>query len=264
MHLTQGSGHPVAEKAPERMLVRALVVSALAAAVVALLASCSGGTDSAVLATTGNYHPMNFVDDSGEIDGLERELGDELCRRAKLECEWVIHDWETLIPSLENEQFDAIIAGMSITAERETVIDFTEPYYPPAPSVYLALEGAGDEAVSGRLGTADNTIYSDYFEGLGIEFEAFGPDGTGLDALLDGEVDAILVDHAYAVEKVVELEGQLAIVGPEVPLDMGLGIGVRDGHKLKGQFDGAIESMKADGSLNALITKWLGANAATF
>ena len=46
-------------------------------------------------------------------------------------------------------------------------------------------------------------------------------------------------------EKVVELEGQLAIVGPEVPLDMGLGIGVRDGHKLKGQFDGALESMKA-------------------
>ena len=59
-------------------------MSALAAAVVALLASCSGGTDSAVLATTGNYHPLNFVDDSGEIDGLERELGDELCRRAKL------------------------------------------------------------------------------------------------------------------------------------------------------------------------------------
>ena len=258
------AGRRRARSCAKRAAARALVVSALAAALVALLASCSGGADRAVLATTGNYHPFNFVNDSGEIDGLDRELGDELCRRAELECEWLIHDWETLIPSLANEQFDAIIAGMSITAERDTVIDFTEPYYPPTPSVYLALEGAGDEAASGRLGAADNTIFSDYFEGLGIEFEAFGPDRTGLDALLDGEVDAILVDHAYAVEKVVELEGQLAIVGPEVPLDMGLGIGVRDGHKLKGQLDDALKSMKADGSMNALITKWLGANAATF
>ena len=54
--------------------------------------------------------------------------------------------------------------------------------------------------------------YSDYFEGLGVEFQAFGPDQPGIDALLDGEVDAILVDHAYAVARVAELEGQVAIV----------------------------------------------------
>ena len=248
-----------------RAAVRALVVPVLAGALAALLLSCSGREPQrAVLATIGDYHPFNFVNDSGEVDGLERELADELCRRAELDCEWVIHDWETLIPSLADEQFDAIISGMSITAERDRVIDFTEPYYPPVPSVYLALEGAGDGAVAGRLGAADNTIYSDYFEGLGVEFEAFGPGRPGIDALLDGEVDAILVDHAYAVQKVAELDGRVAIVGPEVVLDQGIGVGVREGDELKDRLDDALESMKADGSLNDLITKWVGADAATF
>ena len=118
----------------------------LAASLVLLLAAC-GRAETAVIATDGNYHPFNFINDDGEIDGLERELGDELCERADLECEWVQNDWEDMIPDLVAEEFDAILAGMSITAEREETIDFTEAYYPPTPSIYLARAGAGDEAV---------------------------------------------------------------------------------------------------------------------
>ena len=52
-----------------------------------------------------------------------------------------------MIPDLIAEDFDAIMAGMSITPERDEQIDFTQPYYPPSPSVYLALAAAGDAAV---------------------------------------------------------------------------------------------------------------------
>ena len=54
------------------------------AALMPLLVSC-GGTDTVVIATVGDYHPFDFINDEGEIDGLERDLGDELCRRAGLE-----------------------------------------------------------------------------------------------------------------------------------------------------------------------------------
>ena len=123
-----------------------------------------------VIATVGNYHPFDFINDEGEIDGLERDLGDELCRRADLECEWVLNDWETMIPDLVAEEFDAILAGMSITPKREETIDFTEAYYPPTPSVYVAVAGAGDEAAEGVIGVTENTIYSDYFTELGVPF----------------------------------------------------------------------------------------------
>ena len=240
------------------------VVTLLLAAAIVSLASACGGADRAVIATTGDYHPFNFINDEDEIGGLERELGDELCRRADLECEWMVSDWETMIPDLAAEEFDAILAGMSITAEREELIDFTEAYYPPTPSVYVARYGAGDEAVRGTIGVTANTIYSDYFTEQGAPFVALDGSVDAVDAVLDGEVDAVLVDHGYGVEKLAEHRGRLEIVGPSILLDRGLGIGVRKGSDLEGRLDEALASMKADGTLNALILKWVGEEASTF
>ncbi len=110
-------------------------IAVMGALLLVALFACSDDTEPVRLATEGTYHPFNFINDDGEIDGLERELGDELCRRAELECQWVLNDWESMIPDLVAEEFDAIIAGMSITAKRDETIDFTEPYYPPTPSV---------------------------------------------------------------------------------------------------------------------------------
>ena len=245
------------------MLARPLVAVALVVVVIAAMSACNG-SDPVVFATDGAYHPFNFVNDDGEIDGLERELGDELCRRANLECEWIISDWDTMIPDLIAEDFDAIIAGMSITPERDEQIDFTEPYYPPSPSVYLARAGAGDSAAQGRIGAHSSTIHSDYLAETGVAFTAFDDAQVSFDAVLNGDVDAVLVDHAFAVEKVSEFAGRLAIVGPQVELDQGIGIGVRENSDLKGKFDSVIRAMQADGSLNAVILKWVGEDAATF
>ncbi len=84
-----------------------------------------------------------------------------------------------LIAKLIGEQFDIITAGMNITDERDELIDFAGPHYPPRPSVYLARVGSGDEALEGALGAAANTVFSDYLTAQGITFRA-----------LDGGIDA--------------------------------------------------------------------------
>ena len=242
--------------------IHALLAPTLIVLLALSLVACRSET--IIIATDGEYHPFNFVNDSGEIDGLERELGDELCSRAGIECEWDINEWEDMIPDLRAEEFDVIMAGMSITAERDELIDFTEPYYPPAPSVYLAASGATDEAAFGIVGAHGHTIHSDYFDAEGRSYRTFDEPSDSLSALLGGEIDALLVDRAYAVEKVGEYEGQLAIVGPEVPLDQGLGMGVREGSDLREKFNEAISSMKEDGTLNDLLRKWVGEDTDTF
>ena len=236
----------------------------VAAALIVLLAACGSRAETVVIANVGNYHPFGFVNDDGEIDGLERELGDELCRRAGLECEWIVSEWDTMIPDLVAEEFDVILSGMSITAKREELIDFTDAYYPPTPSVYLARAGAGDEAVQGTIGVTANTIYSDYFTEIGRSFMFIDGSEDVAEALLDGDVDAVLVDHGYGVEKLAEHDGELAIVGPRVLLDQGLGMGVRENSDLKDKLDEALASMKAEGSLNALLLEWVGEDASTF
>ena len=243
--------------------MRAIAAVILAAALLPLLAACRG-PDTVVIATVDNYHPFAFINDQGEIDGLERELGDELCRRAELECEWVLNDWETMIPDLAAGEFDAILAGMSITAKRERLIEFTEAYYPPTPSVYVARAGAGDEAVHGTIGSGENNIYSDYLTEQGRAFVPLDDSTDAVEAVLSGKVDVVLVDHGYGVQKIAEHEGELAIVGPSVLLDRGLGIGVRRGAELRGRLDEALASMKDDGTLNGIIVRWVGEDASTF
>ncbi|NND42706.1 MAG: transporter substrate-binding domain-containing protein, partial [Silicimonas sp.] len=83
----------------------------LATATVALTAGAVfAGSHSVVrMGTEGAYPPYNFINDDGEVDGFERELGDELCARAELTCEWVTNDWDSIIPNLTSGNYDTII-----------------------------------------------------------------------------------------------------------------------------------------------------------
>ena len=148
------------------------------------------------MGTEGFYPPYNFIDEDGEVAGFERELGDELCRRSDLECTWMLNDWETIIPNLVAGNYDTIMAGMGINDERDEVIDFTQPYIPPSPSVYIVRSGVSEDLVS---------------------------------AVLNGDVDAALVDSEFANDRLAANDGKLTILGPEVILSVGAGIGVREG-----------------------------------
>ena len=247
-------------------MARGIFFGVMVAVLLAVSLACSEAPEAVRMGTEGAYPPYNFINDAGEIDGFERELGDELCRRADLACTWVTDDWDTMIPNLLDGHYDTIMTGMVITDERDKVIDFTQPYLPPSPSVYVALAGAGDEAVEGKVAAQVATVQADYLASQSgatlLEYELVP---TSVEAVLNGEADAALVDQEVAHESMAEHEGRLTIVGPEVKLGSGVGIGIReDDGQLKDKLDQAISEMKGDGSLNALITKWFGDDADGF
>ena len=227
--------------------------------------SCIGGSDAVKMGTEGAYPPYNFINDNGEVDGFERELGDQLCRQAELQCSWVTNEWDSIIPNLVAGDYDTILAGMSITDERDEVIDFTQPYIPPSPSVYVARAGDGDEVVTGTVAAQVATIQADYLSQSAATLVQYELAEEVFSAVLAGEADATLVDIEFARQHLATSGEGLAIVGPQVMLDDGTGIGVRetDG-ALKDKLDRAIDAMKEDGSLNTLIEKWFGPDALTF
>ena len=243
------------------MMKLALVIAALL--VVSL--ACGGSAREVRMGTEGAYPPYAFINDEGELDGFEREMGDELCQRAELKCSWVINEWDTIIPNLLAGDYDIIIAAMSITDEREEVIDFSQPYLPPSPSVYIALAGAGDVAVSGKVAAQTETIHSDHLTQSGVDLVVYEVADEVVAAVLSGEADSALVDEEFGHDRIAESGGKLALVGPEVTLDKGIGVGIReeDGD-LKAKLNDAIDSMKQDGSLNDLIEKWFDEDAKKF
>ena len=96
----------------------------LTTALLALTAGAALAQDVVRLGTEGAYPPYNFINDANEVDGFERDMGDEMCTRAGLTCEWVTNEWDSIIPNLVSGNYDVIIAGMSITDERDELIDF--------------------------------------------------------------------------------------------------------------------------------------------
>jgi polar amino acid transport system substrate-binding protein len=229
-------------------------------ATLALLGGMSMAQDVVRLGTEGAYEPYNFIDDKGEIAGFEREVGDELCARAELTCTWSIFDWDGMIPNLVSGNFDVIIAGMSITEERKEVIDFSDNYTQPDPSSFMAM---GDVDLSNAVIAAQvGTVQASYVTSMaGATLLEFATADETISAVRNGEADAVLADKAF-LEPIDSEGGDLSIVGDDVLIGGGIGLGVRQSDtELRDTFSAAIQSMKDDGSLNALITKWLPGSA---
>jgi len=85
-------------------------------------------SDKIRIGTEGAYPPWNSKDASGKLIGFEVELAWSLCRYMERQCEIVEQDWDGMIPALLMRKFDAIMAGMSITAERQKTITFSQGY----------------------------------------------------------------------------------------------------------------------------------------
>lgn len=233
----------------------------LAAAALALSAGISSAQQTIRMGTEGAYPPYNFINDNGEVDGFERELGDELCSRAELTCTWVTNEWDSIIPNLVSGNYDTIIAGMSITPERDEVIDFTQDYIPPAPSAYAAVSPDAD--LTGVIAAQTGTIQASHVAETGATLMEFATADETVAAVRNGEADAVFADKDFLAPLVNESD--LVFAGEDVALGGGIGMGVRESDAaLKDKFNAAITSMKEDGSLNAMIRKWFGDDAQTY
>lgn len=207
------------------------------------------------LGTEGAYPPYNFINDDGEVDGFERALGDELCVRAELTCEWVTNEWDSIIPNLVSGNYDVIIAGMSITDERDEVIDFSDNYTQPDPSAYLVTSEDVDLA-NAVIAAQTGTIQAAFIAGTGATLLEFATPDETVAAVKSGEADAVLADKAY-LAPIAESDAEVMLLGQEELIGGGVGLGLRESDgELRETFNAAIASMKADGSLNALIAEW--------
>lgn len=243
----------------------------LAAVAALVLGGSAVAQETVRIATEGAYAPWNFLDDSGKPAGYEIELGNAICEKAGLTCEWIINDWDSIIPNLLAGNYDLIMAGMSITDERLETIDFTQNYFPPDPSKFVALTGTEIDfaALSGkRVGVQGGTIQASYAE------ENFAADNTvvtfttadqAMADLMAGNLDTIIADGAYLEPVVAASGGAIEFIGEDVLIGNGVGAGLRkDDGDLKAKLDETLTALKADGTVDTLIAKWFDGHGPYF
>src|SRR5690606_32234623 len=199
----------------------------LAAAALALTAGM-GLAQTVRIATEGAYPPYNLVNDQGEVDGFEVELGNELCKRAQLECTWVKNDWDSIIPNLNSSNYDAIMAGMSITEERRQSVAFSQNYIPPTASAYAA-PAADVDVTQGVVAAQTSTIQAQYVAESGAELLEFATPDEAVGAVRNGEAEAVFADKDFLVPVVEESGGAIVWVTgkDDIPLGEGIGMALR-------------------------------------
>ncbi|MEM6305086.1 MAG: transporter substrate-binding domain-containing protein [Pseudomonadota bacterium] len=244
--------------------MKKIILSAAALTLTAGFALADGHAKTIRMGTEGAYAPYNFVNDDGELDGFEIELGNELCARTEQTCEWVKNDWDSIIPNLTSGNYDTIMAGMSITDERDEVIDFTQNYFPPSASAFVAKTD-GVDLEGGVIAAQTATIQAAFIAESGATLLEFATYDETIAAVMSGEADAVFADKDALAPTVEASSGELTFTGDDVPLGGGVGMGVRESDgELREKFDAAIAEMKEDGTLNAMIVKWFGEDAATY
>lgn len=236
----------------------------IVAAILAGLSASASAADTIRFATEASYPPFEFVDASNNIQGFDIDLANALCKEMQATCTFSNQAFDSLIPGLKFRRFEAVIAGMDITPERQQQVAFTQPYYDNS-ALFIAQKGkvADVAALKGkRVGVQNGTTHQKYLMDKHTEITTV-PYDSYQNAVLDlknGRLDAVFGDTAV-VNEWLKQNDNLSSVGQNVTdkdyFGIGLGIAVRQNNEaLLKQFNEALDKIKQDGTYETIYKKW--------
>lgn len=211
------------------------------------------------------YPPFNGYNTNKELIGFDVDIAEALCAEMKAECTLVAQDWDGMIPALLAGKYDAIVSSMSITEERQQVVDFTDRYYTNSLTFVApkdtAITDVSPAGMAGKtLGAQSSTVSAAHLE---EEYKdaTIKLYPTQDDAYLDlasGRVDAVLADVGPTNLWLDAEDGACcAFVGEAVVKDDEIGIAIRkDDGDLKAKFNEALAAILADGTYETISAKY--------
>jgi polar amino acid transport system substrate-binding protein len=219
------------------------------------------------IAMSGAYPPFNFVNDRNEVVGFDADIGSEIARRLGVKPEIVTTAWDGIVAGLLAGKYDTIVGSMTITPEREKVIDFVGPYYHAGRGVFVPEDSpvrSLDDLKGKTLGVTLGETHEKWArEQGGWTVRTY----KGLPELLlelkAGRVDALVVDNIpirVAVKESGERIRQLDTPGIEGG-SVAIGIAIRKGNpELAAAMQKALDEMMADGTYERIAMEWVGAD----
>jgi len=249
-----------------------LLTLVCAAALTVGLAAGAGAQDKKEvrIGTEGAYPPFNYMDKDGNLAGFDVEIAEALCEKANYDCVFVVQDWDGIIPGLQANKYDAIVASMSITPKRKEVVDFTNKYY-NTPARFIVLEGDEFDLTHGsgldgkRVGVQGSTIHEDYVRAKwpNAEIVTYGTQDEANADLMSGRVDLVMADSVVLSEGFLKTDDGSCceFFGPSYSEPQyhgdGAGIAVRKGEdQLREDLNAAIVEIRKDGTYKTIQDKY--------
>jgi len=219
------------------------------------------------IATEGAYPPFNTVGPDGKLSGFDVDIAEALCAQMQADCELVTQDWDGMIPALQAEKFDAIIASMSITEERKKQVAFTDKYYTTPLSLAVpkdsALTSTDPAALAGKtIGAQASTTQADYandhYGKAGADVKVYPTQEEAAADMINGRADAIISDKFQLMDWLQKSGADCCkMLGDIAGTETEAGITVRlDDNALREKFNAALAAIRKDGTYDKIQAKY--------
>ena len=215
------------------------------------------------MSTNAAFPPYESTDDNGNFVGIDVDVAAAIAEKLGLELQVDDMDFDAALLAAQNGKSDMVMAGVTVTEDRQLVMDFSDSYATGIQSIIVkedsdiaSPDDLADKMIGTQRGTTGYIYCSDDF---GDEHVTPYDDGlTAVQALVNGQVDAVVIDNAPAKEFVAANPGLKILDTSYAEEDYAIGV-AKGNTAMLDAINGALEELKNDGTLQAIIDKYIKA-----
>ena len=215
------------------------------------------------MSTNAAFPPYESTDDNGNFVGIDIDVATAIAEKLGLELQVDDMDFDAALLAAQNGKSDLVMAGVTVTEDRQLVMDFSDSYATGIQSIIVKEDSdvatpddLADKMIGTQRGTTGYIYCSDDF---GDEHVTPYDDGlTAVQALVNGQVDAVVIDNAPAKEFVAANPGLKILDTAYAEEDYAIGV-AKGNTAMLDAINGALEELKNDGTLQTIIDKYIKA-----
>lgn len=229
-------------------------------------ATDSGSGETYVIATDTTFAPFEFVDENGEFTGIDVELLDAIAENQGFDYELKSLGFDAAVQAVETQQADGVIAGMSITEERQQTFDFSEPYFDSG-TTFAVLEGSDVETyedlegknVAVKTGTQGATIAQSMADEYGFTVTTFDDSSNMYQDVITGSSAAAVEDYPVMAYAINSGGLNLKIIGDQLePVSYGFAVLAGENEELLQMFNDGLLAIRESGEYDEIVDKYVG------
>ncbi len=215
------------------------------------------------MSTNAAFPPYEMTPDSGDFEGIDIEVAGAIAEKLGLELQVDDMDFDAALLAAQSGKSDIVMAGVTVTDERQKVMDFSDTYAEGIQSIIVPEDSdiaSADDLAGKIIGTQRGTTgYIYCTDDFGEENVIAYDDGlTAVQALNNGQVDAVVIDNAPAKEFVAANPGLKILDTAYAQEDYAIGV-AKGNTELLNAINGALEELQADGTLQSIVDKYIKA-----
>ena len=256
-----GGSSSTASSAAASSVASSAASSEAASAAAAELTTVEAGK--LTMATNATFPPYEMTTDNGTIEGIDVETAQAIADKLGLELQVDDMDFDAALLSVQQGKADIAMAGITVTDERKAVMAFSDSYATGIQSI-IVPEGSdiatADDLAGKKIGTQRGTTgYLYCSDDFGEDAVVAYDNGlTAVQALNNGQVDAVVIDNEPAKAYVESNPGLKILDTSYAEEDYAIGMN-KDNTALLDAVNAALEELKADGTLQSIVDKYITA-----